>query len=145
MSTHKVLDFCWNNLHPLSSISLMMRAFFTNCAVTAFNHFLTVREEIVSMSQQTGIPCTLKLWHAPERLEMLDQVCLRSGENWSSHIHWLSKSNWMKRNTTLNGRPGSLFEVVLFQEVVQVWEISGTYCLERERIRGTHPLMFKVR
>lgn len=52
-----------------------------NCGVAAFNHFLTVREEIVSMSQETGMPHTLKLLHPTERLEMLDQICLRTVEN----------------------------------------------------------------
>lgn len=36
-----------------------------NCGVAAFNNFLTVRVEIVSMSQQIGIPHTLKLLYPP--------------------------------------------------------------------------------
>lgn len=111
-STYNVFDFSQNYLHTLSLISLTMRAFCMNCGVATFNHFLTVREEIVSMSQQTGIPHTLKLLHPPERLEMLDQICLRSVEDWSSHVCWLNKSNCVKGNTALNERPGSLFEEI---------------------------------
>lgn len=52
-----------------------------NCGVVAFNYFLTVGEEIVSMSQQTGILHNLKLLRPPEKLEMFNQICLRSVDN----------------------------------------------------------------
>lgn len=73
---------------------------------------------------------------------MLENICLRSAENWSFHIHEMNKNRWVL---------GDIFELKTWPALwrgyldvlFRVWETSSIYFLERARISGTHPLMFK--
>lgn len=73
---------------------------------------------------------------------MLENICLTSAENWSFHIHEMNKNRWVL---------GDIFELKTWPALwrgyldvlFQVWQTSSIYFLERARISGTHPLMFK--